>query len=206
MNVFGPSDDPCGIPMCLCVVRIFGVVIPFSSYWPPKFTEATEKSVFFREKRSLSGKFSKFRYERIHHGFTYSCQVSRKSVKQKWPNGCVVFITKKGGTFAPLSKASGAMLRKVLYYYYDLLRTRQQTTCTIKCSTTKTHSNVKHKRLVTLKKYKSTKNTSTHSTCQNIEFQNIVGNLYSAMSCKHLYCATSLLRVDKVFPEQFLQI
>ena len=31
------------------------------------------------------------------HGFMYFCQVSRKSVKRKWLNGCVVFITKKVG-------------------------------------------------------------------------------------------------------------
>jgi len=32
----------------------------------PKFTEATEKSVFFKEKRLLNEKSSKFCYERIH--------------------------------------------------------------------------------------------------------------------------------------------
>ena len=42
----------------------------------------------------------------------YSCQVSRKSLKRKWPNGCVVFITKTL-VFSPLSGASGAISLKV---------------------------------------------------------------------------------------------
>jgi len=38
----------------------------FLSYWPPNFTEDTEKSAFFWKKRPFNGKISKFRYERIH--------------------------------------------------------------------------------------------------------------------------------------------
>ena len=44
--------------MCLCWVSVFGVV-PFFSYSPPKFTEATEKSIF-GEKRPVSRKFQNF--------------------------------------------------------------------------------------------------------------------------------------------------
>jgi len=40
----------------------FGIV----SYWLPNFTDATEKSVFGEKWSQLKGKFSEFRYERIH--------------------------------------------------------------------------------------------------------------------------------------------
>jgi len=45
----------------------FGVVLVLS-YWPPNFSEGTEKfgKISFGEKRLLNGKCSKFRYERTH--------------------------------------------------------------------------------------------------------------------------------------------
>jgi len=48
------------------------------------------------KKRPLNGKIKiSLRKDSYRYWFTYnSCQVSRKSVKRKWPNGCVVFITK----------------------------------------------------------------------------------------------------------------
>ena len=64
--VFGRSDwrySTDDMPkMCLCLVIVFRRRTVF---WPPKFTQANEKSVF-GEKWPLNGKFSKFRYERIH--------------------------------------------------------------------------------------------------------------------------------------------
>jgi len=132
--VFGRSDwchltgDMPGCP--LLGERFFGV-IPFLSYWPPKFTKATKKSFFVDNARKrirtsdlipyLRFNFFNFgaltnflhyitlqkwpfneiffkislRKDSPAHGFTYSSQVSRKSVKRKWPNQCMVFNRKK---------------------------------------------------------------------------------------------------------------
>jgi len=98
--VFSVSDWCCSredIPsICLCSVSVFRrhtryrfKVINFQSSLKQSENQFLEKS------RSLTKKTSKFRKDSYGHWFTYSCQVSRKSVKRKWPNGCAVFITKK---------------------------------------------------------------------------------------------------------------
>jgi len=80
-------------------------VVSFWSYWPQSSPKLS-KDVFFGEKRRpFNGKMSKIRYKRIHR-HTDSRQVSRKSVKRKWPNRCAVFIMKKGWHFAPFSVAN----------------------------------------------------------------------------------------------------
>ena len=48
------------------------------------------------------------------HRFTYCCQFLRKSVKQKWPNGCVVFTTKRVGIL-PLLWCFWSNLTKKFY-------------------------------------------------------------------------------------------
>jgi len=50
---------------CAFARHAFFGVVPFLSYWPPKFTEATKKSVF-GEKRPLNRRISELHYERIH--------------------------------------------------------------------------------------------------------------------------------------------
>jgi len=103
--------------MCLCFGERFSASCSFLSYYERQsFTEATEK-LLFGEKRPLNGKFSKFRHEKNSsaHDFTYSCQVWRKSVKRKRPNGCVVYSSRKNvGILPPFSAASGAILSKIL--------------------------------------------------------------------------------------------
>jgi len=55
--------------------------------------QSSPKNQFWEKSDPLRGtsKIS-IRKDSQAHGFTYSCQVLRKSVKWKWPNGCVVGI------------------------------------------------------------------------------------------------------------------
>jgi len=72
------------------LVTIFRVV-SFSSYLPqkPKLPKWGTKSVLGKSD-PLNGKISVLN-DSFGQWFTYFCQVSWKSVKQKWPSWCVVF-------------------------------------------------------------------------------------------------------------------
>jgi len=98
---FKPKNNSCGNARFPCDSTAFLL----SYILTLKFTKATEKSVILEKSDFLTQNFKiSPRKDSPAHGFTHFCQVSRKSVKWKWPNGCAVglFITKKVGIL-PLS-------------------------------------------------------------------------------------------------------
>jgi len=100
------------MPRCALLGERFSASYHFKLL-TPKFTEATEKSVFFWRKAPLNGKFSKFRYERIIHRHMNSripAEIDKAELtKPAWYS----FVTKKGWYFAPFSVASGAISPKI---------------------------------------------------------------------------------------------
>jgi len=113
-----------------------------SSYWPQKFTEATEMGPqnLFWGKRPLRKKFKiSLQNNSCEQWFTYSCQVSWKLVKWKWPNRChdnrfvfeaispknlwdhSFFISRSSAKFRPIpSSFRGDMCENVTQTHYNI--------------------------------------------------------------------------------------
>ena len=98
--------------MCLCWVSVFRRLTVFKLYTDPQSSPKLPKNQFLTPKRK-NFKLS-LRKDPFGHWFAYSCQVSRKSVKRKWPNGSVVFIKKKIRTL-PLSLGLLKRSRQTFY-------------------------------------------------------------------------------------------
>jgi len=96
--VFGRSDWCCSTEdmprMYLCLMSVFRSATYNFKVLTPKF----HRKMFLEKSDHLMENFKISLWkDSAAHGFTYSCQVSRKLIKRKWLNcRCIVFITKKG--------------------------------------------------------------------------------------------------------------
>jgi len=93
--VFAWPDWCCQTKMCHFLLIFFGAVL-FSIYWPPKLTRTCkiECQILLAEDCFMENFKTELQSDSVSLKFTYSCQVLRKSVQQKWPNRFTVFLTK----------------------------------------------------------------------------------------------------------------